>query len=149
MTMSQLIIRGLLAAAYPTNTDAVRDMAVAHEKIGNIMTAKGELREALESRRKSLEIFQRLVHADPQNVQARQSLAISYIHFGDVLGNFKTPNLGRQAEALKNYQLALEVLHSTNGADAKDNIKSREIREIIHQRTSDVGIRDDHPCRVL
>jgi len=130
-----LAIRDLLATAYPTNTDAVRDAAVAHEKIGNIMTAKGELTEALESRRKSLEIFQSLVHADPQNVQARQSLAISYIHFGDVLGNPQAPNLGRQAEALKNYQLALEILHATNGADAKDNVKNREIRELIHKRT--------------
>ncbi len=130
-----LAIREPLAAAYPTNTDAVRDAAVAHEKIGNIMTAKGELREALESRRKSLEIFQSLVHADPQNVQARQSLAISYIHFGDVLGNPQSPNLGRRAEALKNYQLALEILHATNGSNAKDNVKNREIRELIHQRT--------------
>ncbi|MBA3514350.1 MAG: hypothetical protein H0T77_08250 [Pyrinomonadaceae bacterium] len=72
------VIRQWLATSYSENTEAVRDLAVAHEKMGNVMSAKGNLTAALESRRKALEIFSQLAKADPGNVQAQQSLAISY-----------------------------------------------------------------------
>jgi tetratricopeptide (TPR) repeat protein len=127
-------IREPLAADFPTDTDAVRDAAIAHEKIGDAMAAKGELREALESRRKSLEIFQKLVDADPQNVQARQSLAISYLHLGEILGDPASPNLGRQAEALQQYRRALETLEAANAPEMRNNAKVREILQRIQGR---------------
>ncbi|HEX8458371.1 MAG TPA: protein kinase [Pyrinomonadaceae bacterium] len=125
-------IRERFAADFPTDTDAIRDAAIAHEKIGDVMTTKGELVAALESRRKSLAIFQSLVDADPQNAQARQSLAISQLHLGEVWGNPSTPNLGRRAEALKHYHLALEILR--HDKDAASNVRTREILDTIHQR---------------
>ncbi|HEV2799469.1 MAG TPA: protein kinase [Pyrinomonadaceae bacterium] len=125
-------IRERFAADFPTDTDAIRDAAIAHEKIGDVMTTKGELEAALESRRKSLAIFQSLVDADPQNAQARQSLAISHLHLGEVWGNPTTPNLGRPAEALKHYRLALEILQ--HDKDAAANIKTRETLDTIRQR---------------
>ncbi|HZH90130.1 MAG TPA: serine/threonine-protein kinase [Pyrinomonadaceae bacterium] len=127
-------IREPLAADFPTDTDAVRDAAIAHEKIGHVMTARGQPREALESRRKSLEIFQRLVDADPKNAQARQSLAISYLHLGEVYGNADAPNLGRPAEALKYYRLALDILESGEDSATAANVKSRETLELIRRR---------------
>ncbi|CAN5656521.1 hypothetical protein BH20ACI3_BH20ACI3_14790 [soil metagenome] len=54
------VIRQWLATSYSENTEAVRDLAVAHEKMGNVMSAKGNLTAALESRRKALEIFSQL-----------------------------------------------------------------------------------------
>ncbi|HLL16745.1 MAG TPA: serine/threonine-protein kinase [Pyrinomonadaceae bacterium] len=127
-------IREPLAADFPNDTDAVRDAAIAHEKIGDVMTAKGNLREALESRRKSLEIFQSLVDADPQNAQARQSLAISHLHLGEVLGNPDAPNLGRTAEALKHYRLALDILKAGHDSATAANVKTRETLELIRRR---------------
>ncbi|HZG54745.1 MAG TPA: protein kinase [Pyrinomonadaceae bacterium] len=127
-------IREPLAADFPNDTDAVRDAAIAHEKIGDAMAAKGELREALESRRKSLDIFQSLVEADPQNAQARLSLAISHLHLGEVLGNADAPNLGRTAEALKHYRLALDTLKAGGDSAAAANVKTRETLELIRRR---------------
>jgi tetratricopeptide (TPR) repeat protein len=127
-------IREPLAADFPNDTDAVRDAAIAHEKIGDVMTAKGDLPEALESRRKSLEIFQSLVNADPQNAQARLSLAISHLHLGEVLGNPGAPNLGRTAEALKHYRLALDTLQAGHDSATAANVKTRETLELIRRR---------------
>jgi non-specific serine/threonine protein kinase/serine/threonine-protein kinase len=133
-------IREPLAAEFPTDTDAVRDAAIAHEKIGHVMTARGELQEALASRRKSLEIFRSLVDADPQNVQARQSLAISYLHLGEIWGNPGAPNLGRPAEALKYYRLALDTLKADENSAAA-NVKTRETLELIRRRMDALGAR--------
>ncbi|HYY43245.1 MAG TPA: protein kinase, partial [Pyrinomonadaceae bacterium] len=131
-----LVIREQFAADHPTDTDAIRDAAIAHEKIGDVMAAKGELKAAFESRRKSLEIFRGLVESDPQNVQAQQSLAISYLHLGDTLGAPNAPNLGRPAEALKNYRLALAVLSAHADRDGGANVKARETLAEIQQRLS-------------
>ncbi|HEY9401174.1 MAG TPA: serine/threonine-protein kinase [Pyrinomonadaceae bacterium] len=127
-------IREPFAADFPHDTDAVRDAAIAHEKIGDVMTAKGDLQEALESRRKSLEIFRSLVEADPQNAQARQSLAISYLHLGEVLGDPDSPNLGRRAEALQQYRLALDTLKAADAPEILNNAKTRETLRRIQER---------------
>jgi tetratricopeptide (TPR) repeat protein len=107
-----------------------------------MMAAKGELKEALESRQRSLKIFQSLVQADPQNVQARQSLAISHIHLGEVLGHPETPNLGRTAEALENYRRASEILKASGDPKALDNVKTRETLKLIEQRISALRARN-------
>ena len=109
-----------LATSSPENTEVVRDLAIAHEKVGNVMIATGNLTGALESRLKSLEIFSQLAKADPGNVQARQSLAISYMHLADLLGSPDSLNMDRRAEALKNYRLAREILTELKVADATD-----------------------------
>ena len=43
------------------------------------MTAAGDLRRALQNRRESLAIFNRLAEADPKNVLAQRSLAVSHM----------------------------------------------------------------------
>ncbi len=101
----------------------VRDAAVAHEKMGNVLRSLGDLTGALGHRRASLEIFQRLAEADARNVQAQRSLAISYMHLGDLLGAPDAPNLNAPAEALQHYRTAqklLEQTKSTEGPDARE-----------------------------
>src|SRR5688500_15978494 len=88
--------------------------------MGSVMTAMGNLTAALESRRKSLEIFNQLAKADAGNVQAQQSLAISYMHLGELFGNPDSPNLSQRSEALKNYRAAIEILRGLKEADATD-----------------------------
>jgi hypothetical protein len=96
-----------------------------------VLEAKGDLMGALESRRKSLVIFHRLVEADQQNVQAQQSLVLSYLHLGDLLINAK---VGNRVEAQQNYRMALEVLQHIGGADAAGSVKSQELLESVRQR---------------
>ncbi len=116
----------------------VRDVAITEEKIGNVLTRNRKLAGALESRRKSLEIFQRLASADPQNVQAKESLAISMAHMADLLGNPNGPNLGRTAEALQLYRDALSIVNAIN-ADKATTVTRKTATEIegaIAQMTS-------------
>ena len=75
---SSAAIRVPLATEFPNDTQMLRDAAIAYEKLANVMTAAGNLNDALENRQRSLEIFTRLAEADPKNVLAQQSLGISY-----------------------------------------------------------------------
>ena len=97
-------IRIPLAAEFPNDMPIVRDAAIAYEKIGNVTTATGDLAAALENRRKSLEIFRHLLDADPQNMLAQHSLAISQLHLADLLGEGNDPGLGQRAEAMEHYE---------------------------------------------
>ena len=107
-----LAIREALAVDFPADSDAVRNVAISHEKLANVLTANGNLAGALDERQTSLGILKRLVAADPQNMQARQSLAISYVHLGDLFGYPDAPSLERAADARETYRLALETLPS-------------------------------------
>ena len=79
-----------------------------------------------------MQIFKRLADADPKNAQAQQSLAISYIHLGDLLGYSGAPNLARRNEARENYQRALDILKrekDSGSTDAKVQTNLELIRE--------------------
>lgn len=110
-------IRVPLAEEFPNDTTIVRDAAIAYEKLGNAAAAAGDLGAALDDRRRSLEIFERLLAVDPQNAQARQSLAISHIHLADLLGGGDANGLSRAAEARDHYQRAAELLEAVTHAD--------------------------------
>lgn len=127
------MMRDDLARSYPDNTDVVRDAAVAHEKMGNVLKALGNFRSALESRRQSLEIFKRLAAADPKNRQAQHSLAISYMHLGDLLGDLDSLNPERRAEALKAYRRSMEILQTIISSDSA-NSKAQSTVDIIRDR---------------
>jgi len=99
-----------LAAEYPNDSTVLRDAAIAYEKIGNALAGQGDLEAALENRSKSLAIFRSLLQADPKNVEAQESLAISHIHLADLLGGPEPPNLDRTAQALENYREAVLIL---------------------------------------
>lgn len=57
--------------------------------------------------------FRRLVTADPKDVRAQLSLAISYSHLADLLGQADAGNSGRAPEAIETFQRALEILTNT------------------------------------
>ena len=125
-------IRLELAEQYPDNGDIVRDAAISHEKMANIMVASGQLEVALESRQRSLEIFTRLAQADPKSVYAQRSLAISYMHLAQLLGGPAEPNLGRREEAMQNYRRAIEILaKQADSNDAKTRATMHEAEEAL------------------
>jgi tetratricopeptide (TPR) repeat protein len=118
-----------LAAEFPNDMPIVRDVAIAYEKIGNVMTATGDLDAALENRRKSLEIFEHLLQADPQNMLAQHSLAISHLHLADLLGEGNGANRGRRAEAIEHCRNAIRLLETINQADSANAASRRDLAE--------------------
>jgi eukaryotic-like serine/threonine-protein kinase len=66
-----------------------RELATAYEKVGDVQgdpysASLGDTASALESYRKSLELREELVAADPSDKEARRGLAQSYLKVGDI-----------------------------------------------------------------
>jgi eukaryotic-like serine/threonine-protein kinase len=122
-------IRVPLAAEFPNDMPIVRDAAIAYEKMGNVTTATGDLEAALENRRKSLEIFRHLLEADPQNMLAQHSLAISDLHLADLLGQGNGANPERSKEAIEHYREAIRLLETINKADSANAAIRRDLVE--------------------
>ncbi|MCP4661209.1 MAG: tetratricopeptide repeat protein, partial [bacterium] len=62
-----LEIRQRLAEQDPENAGWLRDLSVSHNKIGDVLSAQGDLPAALREFRDALEIRQRLAEQDPGN----------------------------------------------------------------------------------
>jgi hypothetical protein len=75
-----------LAKADPGNAGWLRDLAVAYNKVGDVLVAQGNLPEALKSYRDSLAIVDRLAKADPGNAGWLRDLAVSYGRVATVEG---------------------------------------------------------------
>jgi tetratricopeptide (TPR) repeat protein len=92
-----------------------RDLAVAHNKIGDVLRAQGNLRDALAAHQASLAIRERLTKADPENAEWQRDLAVAHNKIGDVLraqGNLR--------DALAAYQAPLAIRERLAKADPEN-----------------------------
>ena len=81
-----------------------RDLAGAHNKIGEVLRAQGNLRDALAAHQASLAIRERLAKADPENLEWQRDLAGAQDKIGDV---FRAQ--GNLRDALGAYQASLAI----------------------------------------
>ena len=130
---ASLARREAVAARNPDNADAVRDLAIAYEKMGNMALRAGALEEARLRYTRSKDIFDGLLRADSLNVQARLSLAISLLHLGDLYGRPDQPNLGDLLGARRNYRAALALLEPAFAADTGDT-QLRFLTTLLRER---------------
>ncbi|WP_457652998.1 protein kinase domain-containing protein [Rhodocaloribacter sp.] len=130
---ASLARRKTVAARNPDNMDAVRDLAIAYEKMGNVALRAGDLEEAHRQYIRSKDIFDDLLRADSLNVQARQSLAISLLHLGDLQGHPDRRNLGDPLGARRNYRAALALLEPAFAADTS-NTQLRFLTTLLRER---------------
>jgi tetratricopeptide (TPR) repeat protein len=73
-----------LADADPRDARAQRDLAVSHEKVGDVRLRQNDTKAALEAYRASLDIHRKLADADKGNVEAQTDLFVSYWNLGSV-----------------------------------------------------------------
>lgn len=99
------------------NTQAQRLLAVVYEKMADVLAATGQIQAAVQNSADSLRIFQAIAEAQPTNVKAKQSLAISHIKAGDVLGNPNFPNSGDTAGALHHYRSSFAIWQRLTSTD--------------------------------
>ena len=87
---------------------------------------------------RSRDIFEDLWRTDTVNAQARLSLAISYIHLGDVSGYPEQPNLGRQQDARDYYRRSLAFIEHVYRTDST-NTRTRFLRDLVRERLARLG----------
>ena len=87
-------------------------MAVALEKLGEVLLARDRPSEAFEELSRSFAIFHELAAADPRNASARRSLAISHQKMATAL-----EGTGRPAAAKAELRASREILAGLAAAD--------------------------------
>ena len=130
---ASLARREAVAVRSPNNTDAVRDLAIAYEKMGNMAFRAGDLEKARLQYTRSKDIFEDLLYTDSLNIQARQSLAISLLHLGDLYGHPDRQSLGDPPGARRNYRAALALLEPAFAADTS-NTRLRFLTTLLRER---------------
>jgi tetratricopeptide (TPR) repeat protein len=131
-------IRAAYAKAHPTYLEAMRDLAIAHEKMGDVAVKLHKLQEAQQSYTQATDIFRDLWQRDAKNVQAQQSLAISYLHLGDLAGYPDQPNLGDPHGARRHYQEAQHLLQDLRRVDST-NARTVFLLDYTRKRIARVG----------
>ena len=122
-----------LSTGFKYDAKIVRQKALVHEKIADVLTWKGKLDDALTHSLQSREIFESLATRFPDDHQHVMSVAISRVKLGDMLGHPSFPNAGKKAEALEEYQEALAAI--TPLSDASDSpMRTRRYLALIHER---------------
>jgi tetratricopeptide (TPR) repeat protein len=125
------ILEGLTHAD-PGNARWQRDLSVAHEKIGNVLVAQGDLSGALERYRISLGIRDRLGQADPGNVRWQYDLGISHERMGDAL-----MAQGKLAEALRSYESRYQLISALAEQDPGNAGWQRDL-SVAQEKIGDV-----------
>src|SRR5262249_62001311 len=90
-----------LVAQRPDRPSWTRDLAIAHNKIGDIQGEQGALGDALAHYRSALELLQRLTVLDPSRLDWQLDLARTFEKIGNALSD-----QGSQADALVAYRQA-------------------------------------------
>jgi tetratricopeptide (TPR) repeat protein len=72
-----LAVSQRLASADPSNAGWQRDLSVSHDRLGDVLSAQGDLAGALAAYRESLAVSQRLASADPSNAGWQRDLMVS------------------------------------------------------------------------
>ena len=127
----QIISR--LVAANPRDTEALRTIGLADEKISEVQAAVGDIAAAVVTSRHALSLAQHFVQSDPQNRDAQQVLVVRHLKFGDLLGNPNFPNNGDAAGAISNYKIAVRILEALDSSGPA-NPKTRRFMGIVHER---------------
>jgi tetratricopeptide (TPR) repeat protein len=90
--------------ANPGSTQAEHDLAVAHNKLGDICLRLGESQAARDWYRKGLEVRQRLADAHKGDAETQRDLFVSWSKLGDV-----SLGLGENQQARDYHEKALKV----------------------------------------
>ena len=118
--------------AFPSNTDAQRELSVSYNRLGDLEKAAGNAAAAREWYEKALEIYERLAKAMPENVDAQRNLSISYECLGDL-----EKAAGNAAAARVWYEKALEI-RKRLAEQMKDDVQAQRDLSVSYERLGDL-----------
>ena len=87
-----------------------RELAASYSRVGDLLSATGDTKGALEHRRMSLAMMETVSATDADNIANIRQLATAHHKLGNSLGNPNYPNVGDPNGALEHLQKAIEVL---------------------------------------
>ncbi|MFZ4082798.1 MAG: hypothetical protein ACOYKN_16340, partial [Pirellula sp.] len=106
------------AEANPNSAQALRDLSVSLNKLGDFYLARGKSGDAelaLVQFEESLDIRKQLAEANPNSAQALRDLSVSLERMSDVIGQQEKENSSRDALALQIEALQISLtLHESN-----------------------------------
>jgi serine/threonine protein kinase len=93
-------------------TEAIRDLWVSCNRVGDMQLALGSAEKALQYYQNGLELSELLTKADPNSADAKRDLSVSYQRVGNA-----QLDLGLREQALESYSNALELSEALAKAD--------------------------------
>ena len=119
-----------LAAADPSEAQWQRDLGVSHARLGDVLSAQGDMGSALTAYRDALTVLQRLVAADPSNPDWQRDLNTTHMRLGEVLE--KQGDLGGALAAYRDSHAITQRL-------AADDFNSCQLQEDLSGENSHLG----------
>jgi serine/threonine-protein kinase len=120
-----------LADAEPESAEARRDLAVSHNKLGDLYLRLGDGKAARDNYQQALDMARRLSDADPTSTQARRDLSVAHNKLGDVC-----LELGDARAARDSYRKALELRERLADADGAGDQARRDL-SVAHSKLGD------------
>ncbi len=108
-----------------------RDLAMAQDRIGDVLVAQGKLSQALKEYHESLTIREALVEVDPTNTDWQGRLSVSHVNVGDIL-----IAQGKLTEALNSFREGLAIKDRLARADPANLDWQRDL-SAAHDRIGD------------
>jgi len=99
-----LALRERLVRMDAGNTAWQRDVSVSHERLGDMLLAKGDSAGALEHFRASLAIARKLASQDPKNAMWQRDMSVGHDRLGDALSA-----TGQARAAIEQLELSLDI----------------------------------------
>jgi len=115
-----LALRRDLLARFPREPDVKMQLGVALGMTAATHVTHGDLEQAADLYRQSIEIREQLLAADPNNVAVKRGLLVAYGNYCVVLGVPWLANLDRPAEARQACTRAVALARAMANADAQD-----------------------------
>jgi tetratricopeptide (TPR) repeat protein len=123
-----------LVQADPSHSGWQRDLAVSHERLGDLAVQTGDLKAARESYQQALAIRQRLVQADPSNTEWQRDLSVSHIKLGDL-----AVQTGELKAARESYQQDFAIAQRLVQANPSNREWQRDLA-VSHERLGDLAV---------
>lgn len=124
---------GQLAERNPEHIGWLRDLAVGHARVANVLLDQGKLADALKDYRACLAITEQLVAQYPDDTGWRHDLVVSHNSVGDVL-----LSLGDLAGALASFNANLTLCGQLLAQDP-NHARWRRDLSISHEKVGDVS----------
>jgi serine/threonine protein kinase len=116
----EIAIMTALIGRFPEDRDLKQDLGSALASVAGSLTAVGDLTPAAEYYRRSIEIREQLLNAEPHDALLQRNLLVAYGNYAALLGIPWSANVGRSAEARKYCEKSVVLARALAASDPQD-----------------------------